>query len=163
MLPKVRAREHEWFLSQLAGLNKEGLLPYSELLPINGPFCPGRVWAPWGKTMWRLYRAWCLARIKLEIPTEIWFRQTGSFPDIACPMCGELVPATLFHLLVACPSTQDMRRTVVHECGLGMLDGRAFFLWALADTADLDCLRRKVVFVGIASSSFVHARYGGNT
>ena len=70
--PAVWRLEEEWFRVQLSKLNNDGLVPYAELVPLRQP-CPAVVrWAPWGKTMWRFHKAWCLARVTGGIPLVIW-------------------------------------------------------------------------------------------
>ena len=89
VLPRVRAKESEWFRDQLAKLNTEGAVPYHELVPVRARWQLALQCAPWGATLWRFFRAWALARITGGIPLSLW-----GMGDIAsvlprCFACGE--------------------------------------------------------------------------
>ncbi|CAK0817387.1 unnamed protein product [Prorocentrum cordatum] len=70
VVPAVRAHEQRWFVLQLAALNNEGVVPYRDLLPVREPLTPGIRWAPWSRSMWRLFQAWSLARVAGRLPVE---------------------------------------------------------------------------------------------
>ena len=84
---RLQALEQQWFQTQIALLNDEGLIPYAELLPMREPFRAGIVWAPWGKTMWRFYRAWTVARITGTIPATVWSRFLPEAHGCFCALC----------------------------------------------------------------------------
>ena len=111
VIPKIREAERTWFCEQLALLNDEGLVLLSEVLPLHSAWPEALRWAPWGKTMWRFHRAWCVARITAEVPASVWGIPAGRLPEV-CPLCpgGR---AGLQHLLAECPFTEAWRSTAL--------------------------------------------------
>jgi len=162
LLPAVRAQEQAWFLLQLAALNNEGLIPYTDLLPLRPPLSPGLRWAPWGASLWRCFRAWSLARVTGRVPADLWWPEHSRYEAQACPVCqAELgAPAAsgtgLGHLLEACAPLQGLQEAC---CGPGRAGGSR---WALTDTLDVGELAGKCRWVGLAARTWVwHARAAG--
>ena len=157
VVPRIREVELTWFREQIVALNDDGLIPYKKLLPIHGPFRPGLVWAPWGKTMWRFYRAWAIARITGRLPVEAWGMGEALAASTLCPLCEEITGASLLHLVASCQGTACLRgsaRAKLSGDGLSDVD---FLRCVLCDTPDLAALREKVCFLGLATCSLVHA------
>ena len=115
--PCVRRHEARWFSEQVAMLNTEGLVPYAELVPLRtlGNDLDIR-FAPWGKTMWRFYKAWCVARATSCIPAGVWGRGTRSSGTLCarlerCSLCGAC-EADLEHVVVSCPLLLGQRESL---------------------------------------------------
>ena len=144
-----RRKEDEWFYTQLAALNNEALIPYRELVPLRQPHSMALQWAPWGRTLWRFYRAWCLARVTGCLPWSIWGRGGNPRSLDSCPLCGTL-GADLRHAVACCPGLSKYR-THIPVCCPDVLR------WALAPTEDLESLRPRVLLVGLSCSALFHA------
>ena len=102
--------------------------------------------------MWRFHRAWCVARVSLQIPVGIWGLPAERLPE-ACPLCvgGQ---CCLQHLIECCSAVEAHRGAV--QAAWGPPQGE-LLLWALRDTENVDELAAKVRLVGVAASTFVHA------
>ena len=148
VIPAVRQAEGEWFLTQLQALNSDGLIPYAELVPLRAPFPAVVRWAPWGKTMWRYHRAWCLARITGCFPLVAWGRSGFPCRLDCCSLCGT-PQADLRHVLAQCPLLLSYR--------VDLRPGVVDFLpqWALAHTDDIAVLQERVRFFGLCEAAVV--------
>ena len=145
MVPAIRRMEDQWFLEQLAKLNHEGLIPYGELVPIRGVADPVVSWAPWGATMWRFHRAWCIVRVTGGFPMVLWGRQGVRSRLDACPLCG-LDSIGVTHALVACPMLLAYRAAVrMPRHQVGPVD---WLRWSLEYTVDSQELQEKIRYVG---------------
>ncbi|CAK0861875.1 unnamed protein product, partial [Prorocentrum cordatum] len=152
VLPAVLAYEQAWFVLQLGAVGTSGLLPYRELIPIRGPLSAGVRWAPWGRTMWRFYQAWALARASGRMPVEVWLAEGVAAVPLACPLCAAPAPEgctlveCLGHLLSACPAVAPLRVA----CSTSDVAR-----WALGDVEDTAALAPRVRLVGLASRAWV--------
>ncbi len=119
VIPCLRRVEEVWFRDQLVGLSSAAAIPYAELVPLGQPFGLG----PLGKTMWRFYRAWIIARITGGIPFAAW--GAGGVPKSAdtCTLCG-LEGASLRHVLVDSPELLSFRMELPCEGGCDLSSGR---------------------------------------
>ena len=131
-------------MEQLAALNNEGLIPYADILPLQGYTAMELRWMAWGKTSWRFFRAWCAARLSMGFPWSVWGVRIATIPRVIprCPLCG-VVDADLQHLLAGCSATAALRRE------LNAPGGQCFFWWVPQDESDAQVLRGKVRFVGL--------------
>ena len=151
VLPAVQAYEQAWFVLQLGVVGTGGLIPYRELIPVRGPLSPGVRWAPWGRTMWRYYQAWALARASGRLPVEVWVDEGGAAPPSACPLCAAPAPVgctlveCLGHLLSACPAVAPLREAC---------SSSDVVRWALGDAEDIATLAPRVRLVGLASRAW---------
>ena len=148
VIPAVRRAEDEWFRRQLAALNEEGLIPYAELVPLRMPWPAVFRWAPWGKTMWRYHRAWCLARISSGIPLVSWGRNGIQTQLACCSLCG-LPRVDLRHILAECPGLL-VQRAVLQPGVLELLPR-----WALEIGTDLEDLGCRVRYFGVCVGAVV--------
>ena len=103
--------------------------------------------------MWRLFRAWAVARITGEIPVVVWINGRVGKVVAGCPLCGESCVG-LRHLVQCCDACGDLR--------VGLADGRmeGILEWALSGTDDLVQLSRRVKLVGFCAARFVYALCG---
>ena len=153
VVPRVRAAELEWFRRELSKL-RGGLVPYSGLAP---PLRPWRVAvrrARWGRVMWRLFRAWSVARVTGEIPVVVWTGTSIGKVAAQCLLCGN-VCIGLKHLLVDCIGCGDLRQ----EAAAPGVD--SVLQWALRGENDMALLAAKVKFVGLCAARFVKAMARG--
>ena len=100
--------------------------------------------------MWRLFRAWSVARVTGEIPVVVWKGVAVGKVVALCPLCGECCVG-LRHLVCICSACEDLRR------GEGSLCRGQLFTGALGGTNDLEQLRAKVKLVGLCAARFAHA------
>ena len=98
-------------LEQLAGLNSEGLIPYSELVPLRHPWKPSERWLEWPPSMWQMHGIWAVARIIGGTP--ILSIASGDFITLfpSCPFCGARV-ISLLHIVAVCVGTADLRKSM---------------------------------------------------
>ena len=154
VVPCVRRRETAWFHQQLAALNNEGLIPYADLVPLGQPLHLELRWAPWGRTMWRFYKAWCVARATSCIPVAVWGRagpggRSGLCTRLDhCCLCGQR-DACLDHVLTRCPVLQIHRAGLPHE----VLPVR--LAWVLMYADSLPELEAKVRFFGLCIGAVI--------
>ena len=137
---------------QLSKLNNEGLVPYVDLVPLRQP-CPAMVrWAPWGKTMWRYHKAWCLARVTGGIPLVIWGGSEIPVTLDCCCLCGA-VEVGLAHVLAECPQLLAQRANL--ESGAADLLPQ----WALTHSDDIGALAPRVRYFGVCVGAIASGRY----
>jgi len=153
VIPRIQSLEERWFKEQLAALNEDGLVPYADLVPLRKPFRLDVRWAPWGKTMWRFFRAWLVARITSGIPLAVWGR--GGVPRILfnCPVCG-IADADLEHVLCSCSGLSQFREGVPYAVRDDLLR------WSLEDPQEESLLRARVRYLGLCISAVAHAKAG---
>jgi hypothetical protein len=144
VVPAIRRQEALWFAKSIAELNEAGLIPYAELVPFSRPIASELRWASWGKTMWRFYRAWCVARASQGFPWAVWGVHMQTVPMVIeiCPLCG-VFQADLCHILEVCSGTVILRNQ------LGQYPAHSFYKWVLTDEACLDVVKMKVRYVGL--------------
>ena len=144
VVPAVRRVELKLFAGAIAQLNQAVLIPYAELVPLVRISAAELRWAGWGKTLWRFYRAWSVARATLAFPWSVWGAHSKVVPTVLvhCPLCGGR-NADLRHLLEACVATGAMRRQ------FGVASALPFLKWVLADDLDQEVLKSKVRYAGL--------------
>lgn len=153
--PCIRRKEAEWFRQQLDGLSCVSILPYAELAPLQQPFALELRWAPWGKTMWRFYKAWCMARATCCIPAAVWGRvgsagSGGLVETMAqCCLCDQR-QVGLQHVLTECPCLLTHRSTLPPAV-LPIL-----LRWVLDYSGSFSDLDIKVRYFGLCVSTVVH-------
>ena len=105
--------------------------------------------------MWRLHRAWCVARLTLDVPCAVWGLATPPPAVVAagCPLCGGRAHG-LHHLLVECPAVAGVREEVAARWP-DMPNG--LLVWALGMAQSREELVDKVRLVGLAAGAYVHA------
>ena len=159
--PLLEQREATWFAEQVAKLTDDGVVSLGHLLPLRQPWARELRWAPWSRAMWRLHRAWCVARLTLDIPCMVWGLAAPPAAVLAagCPLCGGRAHG-LHHLLVECPAVAGIREEVAARWP-DMPDG--LLAWALGQAQSQEELVDKVRLVGLAAGAYVHAcvRAGG--
>ena len=154
VVPRVRSRETLWFYQQVAALNNESLIPYADLVPLGQPLHLELRWAPWGRTMWRFYKAWCVARATSCIPVAVWGRSSpGSHSGLCmrldhCCLCGGR-DAGLDHVLARCPALR------VHRAGLPQEVLPVHLAWVLMYADSLAELEVKVRFFGLCMCALI--------
>ena len=154
--PAVRRKEDEWFLEQVSKLNSSALIPYSELLPLRAAFPNRQRWAPWGRTMRRFYRAWCIARMTGGLPMVAWEGRNGGIPLMLepCPLCGA-ASVDLVHLVAVCTGTAAYATCIPIGSGVRKLR------WLLEIPDSMEVFRVKVRCLGLALSALAAARRRG--
>ncbi len=150
MRPAIQASERQWFCQQLARLNEDGAIPYAELLPLWQPFRASLRWAPWGKTQWRFFRAWCVARITTRVPLAVWGHGGLPLELNPCPLCSAR-SADLAHLVGECASTTKYREEGSWASSSEVLK------WCLEGAGDMADLRARVRLLGLSVSAAVAA------
>ena len=149
--PRIRRMEEDWFREQLVLLGSEGVVPLQLILPTRQPTFSTIWWAPWGKTMWRLFRARSVARITAGIPLVVWgFRATPPMMKF-CPLCCH-VNADMKHYLDDCQGTEKYRQ----QWGLESA-GHSWHTWAMSDCWDKSEMKCKVRYLGLCISTLAHA------
>ena len=150
VLPRIKQIDEEWFQAQLDALPADGFLSYVGVAPSRVPFSPGLVWAPWGPTTWRFFRAWCVARATSCLPLPLWEcgRLVSSLP--VCPLCGGL-DADLVHILAICPNTRRFRTWEDND------SPPAVSLWVLRGSGDPQLLHSMVSQLGLSMAAVADA------
>ena len=140
----VRRLDAQWFVKSIAALNEIGLIPYAELVPLTRRPASELRWATWGKTMWRFYRAWFVARASQGFPWPVWGAHMQVIPMVMdiCPLCGG-AGADLRHILEACSGTELLRNQLRPH------PATSVFKWVLMDEASPDVVKVKVWYVGL--------------
>ena len=139
---------------QIAALNRGGLIAYADLLPLRQPFRPGVRWAPWGKTVWRFFRAWCAARVSGgAIPLAIWGGREMPLQLAACALCGTRA-VDLRHILETRPGTSSYTARLPAPARTNVLH------WTLAGSEDEAALKPRVLHLGLCVSALAAARAG---
>ena len=142
VLPAIWRTESEWFYEQLAKLNNDGLIPYIDLLPLRRPWSLAVRWAPWGSTMWRFYRAWCISRVTGSVPMMVWGRGEAAVELESCSLCG-LRGVGLWHILVECRELLSHRVDLPHGARAGLP------AWALESCESVPELELRVRYTGL--------------
>ena len=149
--PRIRRMEDDWFREQLASLGAEQVVPLTVLLPIWQPTPPSIRWARWGKTMWRFYRARCVARVSGGIPLVVWGFKEAPTTLKTCPFCG-CSDVGLWHFLQVCAGTSQYR------CEMGTSNSNGdWYSWALQDSAVEPDMKARVKYFGLCSCTVAHA------
>ena len=106
--PALRRMDDQWFKAQLEAIPAVSPLHYGLLAPRRLPFATGLLWAPWGPTMWRFFKLWCIARITGWIPLALGDRPVVVASLEWCPLCG-CEGVDLVHVVACCSGTLRYR------------------------------------------------------
>ena len=135
--PRLWQLDRQWFDSQLNALHSQTTIPYQMLVPSFVAFPTGLLWAPWGPTTLRFFKAWCVCRVTGCIPLCLW-ECGGLVLDLeVCPLCA-MRGADLLHIVTACPGTYQF----LHQAPQGSAHG--ILQWVLVGSGDADLLHTKV-------------------
>ena len=108
--PRLWELEHQWFQQQLGSLNTDGLIPYSQLVPLRCVWTPHERWAQWPPSLWAMHRIWVLARIISGTPILSLATQQFVTRFPWCPLCGHNSAVGLMHVVCTCVGTADLRQ-----------------------------------------------------
>ena len=148
VVPRVRLIEQQWFTEQLAGLQCEAVVPYQLLAPATYAYPLGLLWAAWGPTTWRFFRAWCVARATGRIPLGLW--DCGQLVRVldVCPLCG-MPDVGLLHIVAICAHTGQLRQFAPVGSPYDIL------FWVLAGSGDTRQLHSMVSQLGLSVAAVV--------
>ncbi len=150
VMPRVRHQELRWLREGIQNKGAAGLVPYRSIAPPLRPWSVTLRQVRWGRTMWRFFRAWGVARLCGRLPLCIW---DGAAPEAVlpkCPACGEWVVG-LRHVLCQCPLNNDLRRDL-------LISGVDLLQWSLTGSNDPGLLAARVRFVGLCCARVAHLR-----
>ena len=151
VLPRAKQVDAEWFQAQFQKLVATSPEVGERLVIPRGPWLPTMVWAPWSRTVWKFFRAWVLIRITGSLPLIVWGVGGLSQQLLVCPLCGTH-HIGISHLLDDCESIASLRTSMVPQAVDNVTT------WAMQGVRDVQELRHKVVFVGIALARLAKAR-----
>ena len=143
VIPAIRRQEAEWFCVQVARLVSDGALPLGIVLPFRQPVPWSLLVAPWGRTMWRFCRAWCVATLSGGLPLALWGKDEVLLSLAACPLCGA-PSADLVHILERCAET------ACYWKGGGQFVASRSASWALQGASDAEQVRPRVRILGLS-------------
>jgi len=128
--------------------------PYASFPPQSASFADSLLYADWGVSTWKFYRAWAAIRVLGRWPLAVF--GAGDTPRCldACPLCGA-PDVEISHLLLSCDSCYDLRTIWLETSPLNRFDAVSLTwdllrltLFGSVDNGDFTQTAASIRFVG---------------